>query len=135
MHVWAGTDRELAPDKKRESEVAPGDGGSELRTRADRLDLPVTVEFSGQGVEGTGVVRDFSTSGARIENPSCAVMDGTKLRLRLSLFADARPLDFEGEVARQTIDGFAVRLLDVGEYVQQWLELVLPKAAEDAQAK
>ncbi len=83
------------------------------RRLSPRFNLQAPAEFECAGVRGSGVTAAFSFSGVRIDTATAPVKPGDLLELRFSLFVDSFSTVFNGEVVRETQDGFAVRFLDL----------------------
>ena len=69
----------------------------------------IPVIFYGSRIEGEGMVRSISSSGAVICQTAAPIAVGQKLALELGLPSDLESLRIAAEVVERTDDGFAVR--------------------------
>ncbi len=89
-------------------EMSDVDEASERRRRAPRVPVHFSCEFYGRKVQGTGMVRNISVSGALIEEAEPLLISGTEIHMRFVLGTDT-VVEVTAEVARETEGGFAVR--------------------------
>ncbi len=90
---------------------------TEDRRAAPRLRIQAPMEYGQDAETGSGLTKDVSLSGVRIDRASLAVPIETELRLRFSFFLGSFETLFPGKVVRHTTDGFAVQFgsLDVAQ--------------------
>ncbi len=88
------------------------------RRVAPRLRIQAPMEYGQDAEMGSGLTKDVSLSGVRIERASLAVPIETELRLRFSFFLGSFDTLLRGKVVRHTTDGFAVQFgsLDVAQH-------------------
>ncbi len=98
------------------------------RRDPQRYELRIPVDYQSSGRQGTGLLWDISTSGARIEQAPVSVQVGTEVTLLLAFLPGATPVSLRGEVVRQTKSGFAVKFLPLEGRVRLLLKVALPRA-------
>jgi hypothetical protein len=100
------------------------------RRAAPRYVFEVPVTIATRTHKGTGTTRDVSLSGARIERADHVPAVGTRVRLRISFFADTPPADLAGKVVRLTgSGGFCVAFERGASRMRELLRVVVPKLA------
>jgi hypothetical protein len=87
------------------------------------------MEYTNGSVRGEGTVWDISASGARIENASEPVSQGTTLGLRSSYYPGSFGVELKGDVVRHTETGFAVQFVQLGSPQVDLLRRILPAGA------
>ncbi len=103
--------------------MAPGsDGGNGPEQRgAPRLRARGRVRFSGEGVDGKGLVEELSLSGIQIAHSDHIPEPGTIVELSLTNETGSDGLTARGEVVRKTADGFSVRFTRISPGLQNAL--------------
>ncbi len=89
------------------------------------------MEYGQDAETGRGFTKDVSLSGVLIERASVEVPIDTELRLRFSFFLGSFETRFQGEVVRNTTDGFAVQF---GSLDAAQLEILRTALRPDAYA-
>ncbi len=100
--------------------MAPGsDGGNRPHQRGfPRVRVPKRVRFSGEGVDGEGLIEDLSLSGIQVVHSDHIPEPGTLVELSLIDEAGTDGLVARGEVVRESADGFAVRFTRISPGLQ-----------------
>ncbi len=103
--------------------MAPGSDGRNGPERRGfpRLRVPEGVRFSGEGVDGKGLIEDLSLSGIQVVDSDHIPEPGTLVELSLTDEAGSDGLVARGEVVRKTADGFAVRFTRISPGLQSAL--------------
>lgn len=100
------------------------------RRRAPRI--PWEVQFSSGRLEGTGILRDLSVSGAHIMALGIQPAPGEPARLYFSTCWTEEPLVVVAKVTRRTDSGFAVRFCEADpRLIAAGLGLLRPADLED----
>ena len=78
------------------------------KPRAPRIEAEIPIFFYGGRVEGEGLIRDISATGAQIRQATAPVVIGHKLTLEIGLGSDLPSCRVAAEVVGPVDDGFAV---------------------------
>jgi hypothetical protein len=106
------------------------DEAPDLQKRAPRVQVQFSCEFYGRKIQGNGLVRNISTSGALIEDAEPLLISGTQIRMRFALGSDTVPVELTAEVARETEGGFAVRFDSMDARVRAVMHKLISRACE-----
>jgi hypothetical protein len=101
------------------------------RRAAPRVRLVAPAEYTNGSTRGEGTIWDISASGARVENASVPVREGTTLGLRSSFFPGSFDVVLQGDVVRHTETGFAVQFVELGRTQVEFLRRILPAFAAE----
>lgn len=98
------------------------------RRGAERVARPSSVFFSAGRIEGSGILADLSSTGARIEEVSARLRPGTPVAMTLELHGEGFTFEVKGRVARETESGFAVEFqLDPDPSVEALMRWILAR--------
>lgn len=92
-----------------------------------RVPVRFRAEFSNRRIEGTGTVRNISTTGALIEPASPLPMAGVRITLQFSFLEESVPISVPARVVRETERGFAVEFLGLAERTRSLLGVAIAK--------
>lgn len=92
--------------------------------------VPDIVYFHANGIEGNGLIKDISLTGAHVAEASEALQPGTRTDLYFLQPATLRRIHAVAEVVRRTRTGFAVRF----RRMERELEGLVLAAAEERDA-
>jgi hypothetical protein len=98
--------------------------------RAHRVPVYFSCEFFGRKIQGEGMVRNISVSGALVEEAEPLLIAGTEVKLRFSLGPDTLPVEVGAEVVRETEGGFAVRFDCIDARVRSVLQQLIARARD-----
>ncbi len=90
------------------------------------MGIPARYHVRGEDRATTGRIENISKAGALLDEQSCEVPVGSRVRLSFSLYPDSRPLQLSAEVVRVDTGGMAVRFTDVDPRNRKLLEAALP---------
>ena len=84
------------------------------RRVAPRVGMDAPAEYRAGSGNGTGTVRDISTSGVRVDDVSMRLDNEEEAGLRCSFYMGSFGVELTGRVVRQTDTGFALQFLELG---------------------
>lgn len=106
------------------SEKSLADANRRVRPR---VPVRFRAEFSNRRIEGTGTVRNISTTGALIEPANRLPLAGVRITMQFSFLEESVPISVPARVVRETERGFAVEFLGMTERTRSLLGVAIAK--------
>lgn len=103
-----------------------GSKGAEARSK-QRVDVRFAAVYRGRRIDGHGMVRNISESGALIQEAEPPLMAGGRITLDFSFFEDSLPVRVSATVVRETEAGFGVRFVGLDARMRSLLSMAIRK--------